>query len=166
MNNQLLEAIHLENKKRKRGYVEEVQLVVVAVEVQEVQVQVEKKHMLCLDLTGVEEEQEQEQGQEQPHVVVVRKARATRVLPAQDIEMLQKTEEEFGEIVRRHTSLDRLEKHRGDCKKNAITISEDMRCDCDVKCQDGYECFSFKHIMCKKMLTDDRKCYLCGSRVI
>ena len=120
-----------------------------------------------VDLTGEDlnqvqvQVQVQVQEEQEPPV-----HRTTRVLPEQDQAMLLRTEEEFGEVLRRHTSLDRLEKHRGDCKKNAITISDDMRCDCIEKCKDGYECYASKHVMCRKMLTQDRKCYLCGSRVL
>jgi hypothetical protein len=164
MDNTLLREVHMEAKKRRNPsyQVEEEEEQMVPQ-----QVVVGTNNMLCLDLTGEDLNQVQVQVQVQEEQEQEPPVRRTRVLlPEQDQAMLLRTEEEFGEVLRRHTSLDRLEKHRGDCKKNAITISDDMRCDCIEKCKDGYECYASKHVMCRKMLTQDRKCYLCGSRVL
>ena len=166
MDNSFLRDIHLANKKRRNpNLVEDLQQAPVVAAVPSLPIM-----MLCLDLTGEDldpqiEKVEEEQHEPPPPRVVRRRA-PPRVLPEQDQVMLLETEEEFGEVLRRHTSLDRLEKHRGDNEKNAITISEDLRCDCIQKCKDGYECYAEKHVMCKNMLTKDRKCYLCGSRVL
>ena len=165
-NNNFLREIHMESKKRRNPNLEEEEQQIVVPQAAAAAA-IGTNNMLCLDLTGEDlnqvqvQVQVQVQEEQEPPV-----HRTTRVLPEQDQAMLLRTEEEFGEVLRRHTSLDRLEKHRGDCKKNAITISDDMRCDCIEKCKDGYECYASKHVMCRKMLTQDRKCYLCGSRVL
>jgi hypothetical protein len=161
--NSLLGKIHLENKKRRNPNLEEEEEVVA---VPQQAVGTNNVMIMCLDLTG-ENLDPQDDDKKEEERVVVRRSRVIPELPEQDQAMLLQTVEEFGEVIRPHTtSLDRLEKHRGDCKKNAITISEDMLCDCTQKCKDGYECYAGKHVMCKNMLTHDRKCYMCGSRVL
>ena len=159
--NDELGRLHLERKKRKH----EEDTLLLEVEVEEgAAAQVEendtRKH-LVLDLTTCEVEDEEE------HVAEVEVPRVARVLPVQDIEFLEEAAQEFRELIGPcRTSKDRLDKHRGDCKKNPIIISDDMRCDCRVRCKDGYECYANGHVMCINMLSHDRKCYLCGSRVV
>jgi len=161
MNNEELGRIHLENKKKRKHEVE----VQAEVQVEEVATQ---KQMVCLDLTGEVEDEVEEHVAEVEVSRVARAARvATRVLPPEDIEFLEEAAQEFHERIGPcRTSKDRLEKHRGDSKKNPITISDDMRCDCSVRCKDGYECYANGHVVCKNMVTDDRKCYLCDSRIM
>ena len=170
--NQELGRLHLEKKKRKHE--EDMLLLEVEVEVEQVEEaeNVNRKHMV-LDLTGEVQDEEEEDlvAEVEEHVVEVEVPRvarvATRVLPFEDIEFLEEAAQEFHELIGPcRTSKDRLEKHRGDSKKNPITISDDMRCDCRVRCKDGYECYANGHVMCKNMLSHDRKCYLCGSRVV
>jgi hypothetical protein len=155
MNNEELGRLHLENKKRRRGGGEEEQ-------------QEQKQYVMCLDLTNDEEEELQQQPQhhEDEHPPQLQHIVA-RVLPVQDIELLEEAEKEFGEVIRPpHRSKDRLKKHRGDSKKEAIVLCDDILCDCKVKCLEGYECYANKHVMCINLIRDDRKCYLCGSKIV
>ena len=181
MNNEELGRIHLENKKRKKGNNNEFNVEVeVQVEVQAEPVQVPpppqqlqvRRHLLCLDLTEDQTENEEQQQipyvqEDVPHVRRRRIQHVPRVLPAQDIEFLQEAEEEFAEVVPfKKTALDRLQKYRGTDKNTAIVICEDILCDCTTKCIEGYECYANRHVMCIKLITDDRKCYLCGSKIV
>jgi hypothetical protein len=148
MDNEFLGRLHLDNKRRRKGEQEE-----------QVVEQQQQRFIMCIDLSNEENDRQNEQGEPEPPVVV------QRLLPLQDIQFLEEADEEFSEVITVNTSKDRMKKGRGK-DKNPIFVSEDMRCDCKVKCLEGYECYAGKHVMCVGLVTKDMKCYLCGSRIV
>jgi len=100
-----------------------------------------------------------------------------RVLPSEDIELLQEAEEEFFEQIPKKTlSIDRRDRKRGTTVDNPIYLNEDDEhfiCDCVPKCINKYTCEN-GHIQCKETLKLLQKkttslfqeCYICSSRVL
>jgi hypothetical protein len=168
MNNEELGRLHLESKRRRTGKEEaEKEQDVLPVVNEE-----KNKYMMCLDLTDeVEEEEEEPQYQPPPPPQQrQRVAMARRALPLQDTELLEEAEREFGEVIRPcGTSKDRLKKSRGRENKFPIVVCDEIRCDCLVRCLEGYECHRNKHVQCINLVRkegDILKCYLCGSKIV
>jgi hypothetical protein len=47
-------------------------------------------------------------------------------------------------------------------------VCDDLRCDCSVRCTEGYECYTSKHVQCINLIRKEAgvlKCYLCGSKI-
>lgn len=161
MNNEELGRLHLENKRRRTATAED-----------EDKKEQQPRYVMCLDLTNEEARQEDPENHE-PEEEVQRRRRQRQqltVLPVQDIELLEEAEKEFGEVIRPpHRSKDRLKKHRGHSKKEPIVLCDDIRCDCIVRCIEGYECYASKHVQCINLIKkegDVLKCYLCGSKIV
>lgn len=147
MDNEFLRRLHLDNKRRRKGEQEE-------------EVVEQQRYIMCIDLSNEENDRQSEQGEPEPPVVV------QQLLPLQDIQFLEEAEQEFGEVITVNTSKDRMKKGRGKRHVDPILLCEDLRCDCKVKCLEGYECYAEKHVMCVGLVTKDMKCYLCGSRIV
>jgi hypothetical protein len=163
MNNEELGRLHLENKRRRTATAED-----------EDKKEQQPKYVMCLDLTN-EEAREEDPENHEPEEEVQRRRRQRQqqqltVLPVQDIELLEEAEKEFGEVIRpTHRSKDRLKKHRGHSKREPIVLCDDIRCDCIVRCIEGYECYASKHVQCINLIKkegDVLKCYLCGSKIV